>query len=442
MSAFLTNEAIAAGARARAAERRAQLHRLAGGVIAALALLLILVTLRPFGPPDEPARSLSEGDPVNQYGFLAAGALVAFGFSTLVRPAVLLKLAGPVLLAVLALIVLAVANTPIPSDTARSALLTVIGMAVALAVVVLPASEADFRRILLGSTLSVLALAYLSVLLVPDLAIHQASGPEAAHAGLWRGHYTHKNVAGPVMSVLALAGIYLWRSGHRLAGPVITMLAAFFVVQTGSKTTLAFLPLSVLIVMMRPLFGRAWLVVAVAWAVLAAAFLMTVGTVLFPPMADLVARLPGDPTFTGRTAIWNFALDAIAQKPLSGYGFANFWNTDVVTGSEISIEALWDVRGIGSGHSNFIDMPLNFGIPGGLLILYAFLFAPGFDYCRSQRRAENALIADFFMTIIIFMSFTSLMESFLFNRVQTFWLLIVMAVFGLRLTARTSVREQ
>lgn len=423
----------------RAADRS---RRLASACLCGLFLLLVLITLRPFGPPDDLAGALSQGDPVNQYGFLFAGTLAVIGLASLTSGRVLLKLAGPLWIGLFAVLVLSVLVTPEPMDTARAVALTLIGMTIAASIVLLPQSEADFRSVVAACSLATLALAYASVVLVPQLAVHQPGELEAQHAGLWRGHYTHKNVAGPVMAVLAMAGLYVWRAGARLAGTAIFALALLFVVMTGSKTTLAFLPVSVCVVLLRPLFGSAGLVILAQWCVLLPAFLLTVGSVLFPPMADLVAGLPGDPSFTGRTTIWSFGLDAFLARPLTGYGFYDFWTGPFASAREVSIEAAWDVRGIGSGHSNFIDMPLFFGAIGGTLVLYAFLVAPAFDYWRSQRHPQNMVLADFFMTIVVFMSLTSLMESFLFNRVDSFWLLVAMAVFGLRLTARAPLKEQ
>jgi hypothetical protein len=37
----------------------------------------------------------------------------------------------------------------------------------------------------------------------------------AAACGFWRGHFSHKNIAGPVMCVIAIFGVYLMRSGQR-----------------------------------------------------------------------------------------------------------------------------------------------------------------------------------------------------------------------------------
>ena len=51
------------------------------------------------------------------------------------------------------------------------------------------------------------------LVLMPDVAKHNALSSEPEHAGLWRGIYSHKNVAGPVMAGMSFIGIYVLRRG-------------------------------------------------------------------------------------------------------------------------------------------------------------------------------------------------------------------------------------
>ncbi|GCC47862.1 hypothetical protein chiPu_0032182, partial [Chiloscyllium punctatum] len=60
----------------------------------------------------------------------------------------------------------------------------------------LPRSERQFAGMLSMCCVGTLAFAYLGVALWPVHAIHQASEVrEPMNAGLWRGHFAHKNVA-------------------------------------------------------------------------------------------------------------------------------------------------------------------------------------------------------------------------------------------------------
>ena len=42
-------------------------------------------------------------------------------------------------------------------------------------------------------------------------------------------------------------------------------------------------------------------------------------------MNRLSYMLYGDPTFTGRTIIWDFANYEISRRPLLGWGYQSFW---------------------------------------------------------------------------------------------------------------------
>ena len=53
---------------------------------------------------------------------------------------------------------------------------------------------------------------------------------------------------------------------------------------------------------------------------------LTVGTVVSLPVNDFVTGLISDPTFTGRSDVWKFALEHMREHPWIGYGFDTFWN--------------------------------------------------------------------------------------------------------------------
>jgi O-antigen ligase len=414
--------------------------RLIAMLVSLAGLLLILITLRPYGVPESALNQARQGDPVNQIGFLMAGGLSVLALATLADRRILWPAIGLTWTLVLGVLAISVMITPAPDQTMRSVLLTLIAMIVAFTTLAVVPDERAFRKVFASACLIVLALAYVSVIAMPTLAVHQPFELESQHAGLWRGHYTHKNLAGPIMSVIALFGVYCWRAGDRAIGAIIAVLGTIFVIQTGSKTTLGFLPVAAAIVMLRPLFGSALLVVATHATVLFAAFMLTIGTVLVPAIESFIQQNTSDPTFTGRTEIWRFAIDWMGAKPWFGQGFANFWLTPTVILQEPNFEENWDIRGVVSGHSNYVDMPLFFGVIGAGIVFWALLVAPMIDYVRATRRASNHGLADFFMTVVIFMSLLSLMETFFFNRTDSFWLLVVIAVFGLRLLSRTRLK--
>ena len=106
----------------------------------------------------------------------------------------------------------------------------------------LPPDERAFQRVSAAAILIAVALSYVGILLWPELAVH---GSDMLHVGRWRGHFNHKNIAAPVMSVFVMFGIYLWRSKLHVSGAVIFVLALLFVLQAGrNRPTACFLFLS------------------------------------------------------------------------------------------------------------------------------------------------------------------------------------------------------
>ena len=53
--------------------------------------------------------------------------------------------------------------------------------------------------------------------------------------------------------------------------------------------------------------------------------LLSIGTVMSDTLANIADHLPLDASFTGRTDIWTFGVQAAQSKLATGYGFAAFW---------------------------------------------------------------------------------------------------------------------
>jgi O-antigen ligase len=414
-------------------------RRITALALTGAALLVMLLTLQPFSMPAEPAEPAGGGNLVNQVGYLLLAVVYGAAAARLAQPPLLRALLSPVWLVALAVMLLSLTSTQDPGAGLRGILLTVLALIPVAGVLVLPPSERDFAKALSWAAMLVLGLCYGAVLLAPDLAIHSAAGVESWHAGLWKAHLSHKNFAAPLFSVLLLVGVYCWWSGMRLRGAAIAVLAGVVVWNTGSKTTLGFLPFAIGLVMFGRITGARWLTVsahAVLFAVMAA---LTLGTVLSPGLREFVAGLTDDVTFTGRDEIWRFALSRMEGMPFFGYGFGGFWLSPMLTTTEVNPEAAWDVRAIVSGHNNYIDFILNHGFAGGLILIYILLVRPLFNYVAAARAPANRNLADLFAMIIIFISYVALLETLLLNRGEPVWLVTAMAVIGLHLAAKGRV---
>ncbi len=409
-------------------------------LVSGLGLALMLISLRPFAARlTYSSGGENTGDALNQYGFLAAGGICFLALLCLANRRVLASLFSPGFLLLGLVLAFNLMRSPYPDLMMRALLFTLIGMLIAFTVVALPRNQADFRLALGLGAGAALALSYIGLVAFPDLAKHGFDVYEPQHSGLWRGHFSHKNIAGPVMSVIAIFGLYLMRSGQRAFGFVMFAAAALFVANTGSKTTAGLFPVSIMIVMMAPVFASAGVAILTSIAAIASVGIFTLGVLYRPDISLLVSKLTGDETYTGRTTLWEFSLSMIPNKPWLGYGLYNFWQTENVLGLDAPFEAAWDYRYIVHGHNNYLDILLNLGIIGGAVLCWVLFVAPMINYAKARRRPAKRAMADMFFMIIVFASLLSFIETFFLARNDAIWLMHIMAVFGLHLLARFEI---
>lgn len=409
--------------------------RLIASLLAGLILCVLLVSFRPFQPAST-AIAGGGGDLVNQLGFGALGGASILAMIVLADPRRLLSLAGPMWIVMFGFVFLSTLVAVDPGAAQRAVIFTIIGVLCVIAVLALPPDMDGFSLALVIAATAVLGLSYIGLILVPDLAKHTAGEIESQHAGLWRGIFAHKNVAGPVMASFAFAGIYLIRRGWRKSGVPILAFALLFVAHTGSKTSTALVPMVILLVMVPGLFGLRMLTALLIVAALAGFFSFTIGTLFFPPIRELLLQMGADATFTGRTSIWQFGLEKLSETPWRGYGLESFWEAAVVRQAENPYYLDWDVRGIVHAHNGYLDIAIAMGVPALICAIVVLLVLPLVDYVRTLKKRENIFLSDFLMMCLTFSLMNAFLESFFFRRADPVWLIVVTACFGLRMTAR------
>lgn len=309
------------------------------------------------------------------------------------------------------------------------AMLTIINGSILL---LLPRSERQFAGMLTLCCLGALGLAYLGVVLMPQLAIHQASEVrEPMNAGLWRGHFAHKNVAAAAMVIISFAGLYLFGTGRRLLGGAIVLLAVVFLTRTGGKSAVMALPGILAIAWV---FER-WRTMRTAMVVIgiAAVNILTIGCSVSPAMRGLVAQLGIDPSFTNRTDIWKIGAGAALDNPLTGYGFQLFWQTDAMV-HKGGAAASWAFAAF-NGHNAYLDMAITTGLPGLALTLILLVWLPLRDIGRAEATTNDPALTRFFVRIWLYGVLVACVESLFFQSGSLIWFMLVVAIFGLHLQA-------
>ncbi|MBR0702365.1 O-antigen ligase family protein [Bradyrhizobium diazoefficiens] len=404
-------------------------------LVAVASLLLVLVTLDPF--PD-----LRNADVTTIGGGRMALAYLSWGLLAAVAVLFVATTDGPALKSLVTplhlclvgwLLINIVLSESRGVSIQRFALLASV-TSLAILLPLLPPTQRSFNLCLGAAALVLLALCYLGVLLAPQYSIHSALDiAEPQLAGDWRGSFGHKNVASPVMTILVYVGIYLCAVGSFVMGPAIAALAGIFLIFTGGKTS------SVLCLAIYALASLAyvtpglWLKRIICFVPLVVMNLLTVGSVMSPALGALTRLLPLDPTFTGRSAIWEFALAAVAEKPIIGHGYAAFW--DDVTARQTAQGAEWATSAAHS-HNSYLDLAVTIGLPGLLLVILVFVLAPLGNFQSAEAHSRSGALAKLFLTVWLFGLYYGATETFLLERQNPIWFMFVLAVAGLHFLAR------
>jgi len=404
-------------------------------LVAVAALLLVLITLDPFADLRNPDVAAVVGGRLAttyvSFGLLAAVAALL----TLTTDAPSLRsLVTPLHLCLIGWMLINIAFSESRDDSIQRFVLAASATTLAVLLPLLPPTQRSFNLCLGGAALVLLLACYLGVFLAPQYSIHTALDiTEPQLAGDWRGSFAHKNIASPVMTILVYVGIYLSAAGSFVMGPAIALLSGIFLIFTGGKTSsvlcLAIYALASLVYVVRSL----WLKRIICFAPLIVMNLLTVGSVMSPVLGNITRALPVDPTFTGRSEIWEFALAAVAEKPVIGHGYAAFWDGaaegKTVQGSE------WAVTSAHS-HNSYLDLALTIGLPGLLLVVLIFVWAPLRNFHEAQAHNRSNALAKLFLTIWLFGLYFGVTETFLIERQNPVWFMFALAVAGLHFLAR------
>ncbi|SIQ93922.1 O-antigen ligase [Rhizobium sp. RU35A] len=297
----------------------------------------------------------------------------------------------------------------------------------------LPRDERQFARLAGAGVMLILGLCYLGVLAFPTRAIHQTNDfLEPQHAGHWRGLYMQKNEAGVAMVLISFVGLYVASSWSKRIGYAIVAAAVFFLLHTGAKTSMGMLPAMLVLAALVERFPVTRL--PIVFGGVALLNLLTIGVVAIRPIRDFVQSLGIDATYTARADIWLLGLDAIAQRPITGYGFDGFWQTPELKNSTLSI-ATWAVKAV-DAHNAYLDAAINAGLPGLLLMLVWVLYLPLRHVAKAQERNNFNALARLFLRVWLYSIFLAGLESVFMTRSGPVWFSLCVAMFGLGYQAR------
>ena len=396
---------------------------------AAAIMALVCIGFRPFAD----GSAAEGGDLVNQLGFGLLG-LFALHATTRLDPRRRAALLQPAWAVVGLLLLTSTLVADSPSAAMRATAFSAIVVLCAGVAAALPRSVADLSGALVAAAIAAIAFSFVAVALFPEVGVHDGSGHEVQHAGLWRGVYAHKNVASYVAGAFVVVGLFAARNGRMGSGLLVVALATVFVVAAGSKTVLGILPVAVACGWLAARFRGPILRAGILAAPLAILVSVTLGAALFDGANTLLQEIAPGTTFTGRLDLWRFAAQQIEKGPALGYGFESFWTTPRAIGQEQPIELSWDVRKIVHGHNSYLDAAITFGVAGAMALFTVIVARPLWHFATIPHGGTANRVAQMYATLWLFTALGGCLESFFLRRGDPVWFVMALALFGLQVT--------
>ncbi len=258
--------------------------------------------------------------------------------------------------------------------------------------------------------------------LIFAVALPRYGVEQTVNVGCWRGLWDTKNALAAFMTVGALAAACaaMLHGGRRRLWIATFGLCLFNLLMSRGKTSLVCLLLGLVLLAVISLGrrGPARAVLAV-WAggagVLGAGFCGVVAPDAF------FHAIGKDPTLTGRTQIWTAVLGQVAQRPLTGFGFAAFWNKTSTPAMVVAKQTGWVAP---EAHNGWLDLLAQVGWVGLALTTLGCLVGLACAIFRGAGQ-EDGGFSPIYLVIFLAMS---LAESVLLSGNNLVWVVFIAAL--------------
>jgi exopolysaccharide production protein ExoQ len=289
----------------------------------------------------------------------------------------------------------------------------------------------------------IVLLKILAICFLVACAVSLASGRTRVDGLGFLGIYGSKNIMAAASSILLLIGICLivdrrlpliWRgfgvAGVGLGGILLVKANSIGAVVATAAVCLAL----VLILLLRRLSGSQRMVAGIL-AVLAFACMVLVSFANIDLIAGAFLEATGkDFSLTGRTDLWQVAVDEIAARPVFGVGYQAFW----VIGNPLA-ETLWQDFGVESRsgfnfHNAYLSNAVEIGVIGAILqaVLVFGALIGTLRWVLDDCRAETLFLSLFMVRQIVL----SMVEVPFFFQFDSGTILTVAAIVYVRRVAK------
>ncbi|CAN5415097.1 hypothetical protein BH10PSE2_BH10PSE2_09840 [soil metagenome] len=205
---------------------------------------------------------------------------------------------------------------------------------------------------------------------VYTLAFPQFAIMAGSYQGMVKGLFFHKNLMGHFVTIsffLILLNektrIGLSRDGILKTVALACSLILIVASRSSTAVVMLFAGLGLLawLTFLKPVRGT-WLRTSITFFVGVGGGILV--AVVYSVVLQMIATSFGkDTTLSGRSEIWTQLVPLILDRPFLGYGFAMFRQPEVIS------MYVHDTFNVGSTHSTYLELCLNIGVPGAVLMV-------------------------------------------------------------------------
>ena len=274
-----------------------------------------------------------------------------------------------------------------------------IAIAAALACIVHPAV---FLSLFAWTNVFLVASSLVMVVVMPDAVRTDITRPGLLMSGELFGAYGSKTLHGMSAASAMLILLFLPGASPRgLRAPALLILALGLILanSASSVSAIAAAGVTLLAARMLPGCGRAIFATVTGFAVLLSLTLPFIG------VGDIAVALGRSPDFTGRSNFWPYALDAILDRPVFGYGYLSFFSTDPFS----KAWTVWEREMYFFApdfHHTFPANPVGLGLVGGAFCL-ALLFSSSCIFAHPSLERRTAFLLSALLIAFILNSATN-----------------------------------
>lgn len=260
---------------------------------------------------------------------------------------------------------------------------------------------------------------FVVVFAYPSIGVHWFDKVNALHQ--WRGLMGHKNVAGLLSGLVFILFLFDANRINPVVRVVVLLASATFLAFTLSRTAIIVSGVAALVGFLVQAFHdqlravlteRSVLVERLGYAMCGAFCLLLLAfTLNIQPLLNATQ----DPTALSRRAeIWQPMLQFYADHPVAGAGFGSFWPS--VGQQSSDFQGSW-LKDVAQGHNGYLDILVQIGFVGVLLVLFACVAMPVAVIYRTIRggRVSPAAIA-LPSALLVLVLGENLSETSLFDR--------------------------